>query len=130
MEKKEPLPPAPAAPGTPENPKNQDLSAATADGAAVAGRAAATAEPGFSAHDTAMSNLTKSTTDTLCEVALKISSAALLINRAALVMKELVNKDSSVGKVVLPSECSFRLSEECGVQTDATNLHKDPSKDN
>ena len=145
MEKKEPLPPAPVAPGTPENPKkNQDLSAAAADGAAVAGKAAAaadgaviagraaaaatTAEPGFAASDTVVSNLTKSTADTLCEVALKISSAALLINRAALVMKELVNKDSS--KVVLPSERSFTLSEERGSQTDAKTLHKDPSKDN
>ena len=139
MEKIEPLPPAPAAPGTPESPKEtQDLSAAAADdGAAVAGGAAvavraaaatATAEPGFAAHDTAMSNLTKSTSDTLCEVALKISSAALLINRAALVMKELVNKDSS--KVVLPSERSFSLSEDRASQTDAGNLLKDSSIDN
>ena len=119
MEKKEPSPPAPAGPGNsvPDSPEeNQDLSAAAA------------AAPGLPGPDTAVANLTKSTADTLCEVALKISSAALLINRAALVMKELVNKDSS--KVVLPSERSFSLSEDRASQTDAGNLHKDPSMDN
>ena len=132
MEKKEPSPPAPAGPGdsVPDSPEeNQDPSAATADGAAVADLVAAAATPGFAAHDTAVSNLTKSTADTLCEVALKISSAALLINRAALVMKELVNKDSSGVKVVLPSERSLRLSEERSSQTDTENVHKDSSRD-
>ena len=112
---------------TPESAEdNQDLSAIAA---AAPGLAFAAATPGFAASDTAVSNLTKSTADTLCEVALKISSAALLINRAALVMKDLVNKDSSGGKVVLPSERSFRLSEERSSHTDAENLHEDP-KDN
>ena len=103
-----------AAPGSPE--ENQDLSAA------------AVAVPGFAAPETAVSNLTKSTADTLCEVALKISSAALLINRAALVMKDLVNKISSGGKIVLPSERSFRLSEEMSSQTEAETSHKHTSK--
>ena len=110
---------------TPESAEdNQDLSAIAA---AAPGLAFAAATPGFAASDTAVSNLTKSTADTLCEVALKISSAALLINRAALVMKDLVNKDLS--GVVQPSERCFRLSEERSSQTDAENLHKGTSKD-
>ena len=61
---------------------------------------------------------TESSDNTLCEVAQKISSAALLINRAALVIQELSNRQQSGSKIVLPTGRSFTLSEECSTQTD------------
>ena len=116
--------------------ESKDLSAAASAAAGSAATERAEENQELSAvaaaapSDSVEEYLAKSTADTLCEVALKISSAALLINRAALVMKELVNKDSSGVKVVLPSERSFRLSEERSSQFDAETLHKDTSKDN
>ena len=88
------------------------ISAATATAAAVAVSPAATAA------ESEKEVLPKSTADTLCEVALKISSAALLINRSALIIKELASRESSGGKVVLPSGRSFSYSEERSTQTD------------
>ena len=60
----------------------------------------------------------ESSANTLCEVAQKISSAALLINRAALVIQELSNRQQSGSKILLPTGRSFTLSEECSTQTD------------
>ena len=67
------------------------------------------------------------TADTLCEVAVRISHAAMLINRAALVIKDLATRESPGVKIVLPSGRSFSLSKEQSSQTDGDNIQKEPS---
>ena len=98
-----------------------------------AAAAATTLAAAAAASDGERKDLPKSTADTLCEVSLKISSAALLINRSALIIKELASRESSGGKIVLPSGRSFSYSEERGSQTDPSgrslSLERDTQTD-